>query len=214
MVAQGERKSTPETPGVVIGNHTNKYSAKNPAIRYLTNRWVDVLRRVIDEVAGGPTPPKSPLEVGAGEGVISRLLHDRFGRCVGLDLPDAGLRAEWRARPGPHYVHADAEQLPFADSQFDFVVCVEVLEHVQDPSRALTEIARVGSGDVLLSVPREPIFRGGNLLTGRYVKALGNTPGHVNHWSTPTFVSFVSHVATVRRVFKPLPWTVVWASLD
>jgi len=203
----------PETPGIVIGNHTQKYTAKNPAIRYLTNRWVDRLDETLARIGAEPKPPTSPLEVGAGEGVISQKLHTRFGRATGIDLPDAGLRAEWKTRPGPAYLHADAHRLPFRDNSFDLIVCVEVFEHLTDPQAGLAELARVGNGQLLLSVPREPIFRGCNLVTGRYVKDLGNTPGHLNHWSTAKFVQFVSKVAEVRAVSKPFPWSVVWATL-
>jgi len=65
----------------------------------------------------------------------------------------------------------------------------------------------------VLSVPREPIFRSCNLLAGRYVTDLGNTPGHLNHWSTRAFVRFVGTVAEVRAVATPFPWTVVWATV-
>jgi hypothetical protein len=65
----------------------------------------------------------------------------------------------------------------------------------------------------VLSVPREPIFRSCNLVAGRYVSDLGNTPGHLNHWSTRSFVRFVSRVAEVREVSTPFPWTTVWAVL-
>jgi ubiquinone/menaquinone biosynthesis C-methylase UbiE len=205
--------TAPETPGIVIGNHTAKYTAKNPAIRYLTNRWVDRLDEMLARIGAEPKPPTSPLEVGAGEGVISQKLHTRFGRATGIDLPDAGLRAEWKTRPGPSYLHADAHRLPFADNSFDLIVCVEVFEHLTDPEAGLAELARVGTNQLLLSVPREPIFRGCNLLTGRYPKDLGNTPGHLNHWSTAKFVQFVSKVAEVRAVSKPFPWSVVWATL-
>jgi ubiquinone/menaquinone biosynthesis C-methylase UbiE len=110
-------------------------------------------------------------------------------------------------------VHGDAQRLPFPDSSFDLIVCVEVLEHLLDPERGLQELARVGTKHLMLSVPREPIFRSCNLLTGRYVKDLGNTPGHFNHWSTRSFTRFVSQVAEVRLVSTPFPWTVVWATL-
>ncbi len=202
-----------ETPGVVIGNHTKKYTAKNPAIRYLTERWVARLDGIIEQTAHARHPSTTPLEVGAGEGVISQKLFTRYGSAVGIDLPDAGLREEWRSRPGPFYLHADAEQMPFNDNQFDLLVCVEVLEHLRDPEAGLRELARVSSRHLVLSVPREPIFRSCNLVTGRYVKDLGNTPGHLNHWSTSQFVKFVSRVATVRAVSKPFPWTIVWAEL-
>jgi ubiquinone/menaquinone biosynthesis C-methylase UbiE len=202
-----------ETPGVVIGNHTQKYTAKNPAIRWLTERFIDRLDGIFNAVATGPQPATRPLEVGAGEGVISQKLQQRFGTSVGLDLPDAGLREEWRLRPGPNYLHADAQRLPFRDDQFDLVVCVEVLEHLTDPMAGLRELARVTTRHLVLSVPREPLFRGSNLVTGRYVKDLGNTPGHLNHWSARSFQRFVGQVADVRRVETPYPWTIVWATV-
>jgi ubiquinone/menaquinone biosynthesis C-methylase UbiE len=205
----------PETVGVVIGNHTCKYTASNPAIRLLTERWVANLDRVFDQVSrdrSGP-PARRTLEVGCGEGVIAASMHRRWDEVVALDLPDAGLRADWRGVPGPRFLHASAHQLPFADGQFDVVVAAEVLEHLPDPARGLEEMARVGRRHLVLSVPREPVFRGCNLVAGRYLRDLGNTPGHLNHWSKRGFVRFVSQVAEVRDVTSPFPWTTIWATL-
>jgi len=213
-VATPAPEAAPETPGIVIGNHTHKYTAKNPAIRWLTERWVGNLERVMDKIAAETSGPDiQALEVGCGEGVISDKLHRRWPGSVGLDLPDAGLRADWKAYDGPHFLHADAHRLPFVDDKFDVIISVEVLEHLTDPEQGLREIARVGRGHIVLSVPREPIFRSCNFVAGRYVKDLGNTPGHLNHWSTRSFVKFVSQVADVRDVSKPFPWTTVWATL-
>jgi 2-polyprenyl-3-methyl-5-hydroxy-6-metoxy-1,4-benzoquinol methylase len=204
-----------ETPGIVIGNHVNKYSSRNPAIRWLTMRWVRRFEQFLDRAtACYDGEPERVLEVGCGEGIVAERLAQRWKRVMALDLPDARLRAEWQERPGPDYVHADAHQLPFADNQFDLVVSVEVLEHLTDPERGLAELARVARGSLVLSVPREPIFRGSNLLAGRYVRDLGNTPGHLNHWSTRSFVRFVNTVAKVEQVATPFPWTTVWATVD
>jgi len=203
----------PETVGVVIGNHTHKYTARNPAIRWLTERWVANLERVFAQVDGAPEPVRQALEVGCGEGVIAARLHDRWGQVTALDLPDAGLRADWRGVDGPRFLHANALELPFADDRFDVVVAAEVLEHLPDPDKGLREMARVGRRHLVLSVPREPIFRGCNLVAGRYVRDLGNTPGHLNHWSKRGFVRFVSQVAEIRAVTSPFPWTTIWATL-
>jgi ubiquinone/menaquinone biosynthesis C-methylase UbiE len=212
-VAQDQ--AVPETPDIVIGNTTLKYTAKNPAIRFLTERWVANLERVVEQVADDPLgEPKRVLEVGCGEGVIADKLHRRFGgEVVALDLPDAGLRSWWQKYPGPGYLHADAHHLPFEDDQFDLVVSVEVLEHLTDPVQGLRELTRVSRRHVIFSVPREPVFRGCNLVAGRYVRDLGNTPGHLNHWSKRSFTKFVGTVAEVKGVTSPFPWTTVWATV-
>ena len=197
---------------MVIGNHTAKYTAKNPAIRWLTSRFVERLDGLVGDIAADPRPATRPLEVGAGEGVISQRMQQRFGSCVALDLPDAGLRAQWRSRTGPASLHADAARLPFRDGAFDLVVCVEVLAHLRDPAAALRELARVSSRHLLLSVPHEPFFRASDLLTGRHVRDLGSTPGHLQHWTGAGFQRFVSTAANVRAVASPYPWTVVWAT--
>ncbi|HVM00233.1 MAG TPA: class I SAM-dependent methyltransferase [Egibacteraceae bacterium] len=208
----GERRA-PETPGVVIGNHHHKYTSTNPAIRYLTNRFLDRLEAMFDAVAV-ETPTARVAEIGCGEGEIAERLHGRWGNVTAVDLPDAGLRRQWATRPGPRFLHGDATRLPFADNTFDVLASVEVLEHLDDPVAGLHEYARVARRHLVLSVPREPVFRMGNLIAGRHVRAFGNTPGHLNHWSSPGFIRFVSTVGAVAGVTKPLPWTIVWVRLD
>lgn len=203
----------PETPGVVIGNHYHKYGGGNPLIRFLTNRFLGALDELLDDVAS-EGPVTRVLEVGCGEGEIAERLHARFGSVTALDLPDAGLRQLWTEHPGIGFLHADAHLLPFADDTFDLVVAVEVMEHLPEPAHGLEELARVARRHLVLSVPREPLFRAGNLFTGRHVRALGNTPGHLNHWSTPAFLRFVSTRAALRDVRLPLPWTAVRARVD
>jgi hypothetical protein len=51
------------------------------------------------------------------------------------------------------------------------------------------------------------------LLAGRYLRDLGNTPGHLNHWTRRGFTRLVAGVAEVREVTSPFPWTTIWASL-
>lgn len=200
-----------ESPGVVIGNHCHKYTTSNPLIRWLTQRFLDDLDELLDVVGSRVRSPRV-LEVGCGEGEIARRLHTRWADVVALDLPDPGLRGEWSQLSGPRFLHADAERLPFEDGTYDLVVCVEVLEHIPDPAAGLSELARVSKGGhMVLSVPREPLFRMGNFLTGRHLATFGNTPGHLNHWSSRGFLDFVGSAATVRTIKRPFPWTMLWA---
>jgi hypothetical protein len=48
-----------------------------------------------------------------------------------------------------------------------------------------------------------------NLARGRYVARLGNTPGHLQHWSTGAFQRLLATELDVRAVRTPLPWTQV-----
>jgi ubiquinone/menaquinone biosynthesis C-methylase UbiE len=155
--------------------------------------------------------PKVVLEVGAGEGHVSALLRERSpeSMIVAFDLPDPELTVGWADLRG---VFGSAERLPFRDRSVDLVLAIEVLEHVDDPARALAEIARVAKGPVLASVPREPLWRVLNVARGKYVRDGGNTPGHVQHWGRAAFVKLVAEHLEVRQVVSALPWTVVAAN--
>jgi hypothetical protein len=89
-----------------------------------------------------------------------------------------------------------------------------VLEHVPEPGATLAEMARVARRWLLVSVPREPLWRGLNLARGAYVRDLGNTPGHLNHWSRRAFVSLLARHGTVQEARSPLPWTMALVRVD
>jgi 2-polyprenyl-3-methyl-5-hydroxy-6-metoxy-1,4-benzoquinol methylase len=156
--------------------------------------------------------PGSILDVGCGEGVLTELWAQRLrnGRVVGIDLEDPELRAHWATREHPNleFVSGRAQELPFGPGDFDLVAAIESLEHVAEPHRMLEEMARVARGHLLVSVPREPAWRALNLIRGAYPRALGNTPGHVNHWTKPAFLDLVSGYGALVAVRSPLPWTV------
>lgn len=156
--------------------------------------------------------PGSILDVGCGEGVVTERVARLTGATtVGVDLGDDEMRAHWSEREarGLTFASASAYELPFEDGSFDCVCALEVLEHLERPRDALAEMARVANRTILVSVPREPLWRIAHLLAGRNVRALGNTPGHINHWSSSEFARLVSDYGSVRRVTRPFPWTVV-----
>ena len=143
----------------------------------------------------------------------AKRLGDR--RIVGIDLDDPLLHAEWAKRQAPNltYQVMKAENLPFADGEFDVATAIEVLEHVPDPEHTVAEMARVASGWLLVSVPREPLWRGLNMARGAYIKDLGNTPGHLNHWSKRSFVKLLSQHGDVVHARSPFPWTMLLVRL-
>lgn len=190
------------------GNTYDKYASTNP----VEQRMMAGFMRALDGMLADVRPARI-LEVGVGEGHVMTRVRERFpdAALVGLDLPDADLAASWRADALP-CMFGDATRLPFADATFDLVLAIEVLEHVPGPDAALAELARVCDGTLVASVPFEPIWRLGNMARRRYLRDLGNTPGHVNHWTRWGFGGFVGSRFRVDQVASPLPWTMVRAS--
>jgi ubiquinone/menaquinone biosynthesis C-methylase UbiE len=198
---------TVDREGTVTGNTYDKYGSTNPVVKRLMARFEGTLDELFTKAA-----PKSLLDVGCGEGVLTEQWAKRIdGRVVGIDLDDPQLHAEWEKRQAQNleYKVMKAENLPFADGEFDVASAIEVLEHVPDPEHTVAEMARVASGHVLVSVPREPLWRGLNMARGAYLKDLGNTPGHLNHWSKRSFVQLLSKHGQVIEARSPFPWTML-----
>jgi SAM-dependent methyltransferase len=83
------------------------------------------------------------LDVGCGEGQLSRRAAARGARVVGVD-PTAGQIETAAARSGGvTYVRGGAETLPFAAGAFDGVVICLTLEHLDPFEPAIVEVARV-----------------------------------------------------------------------
>ena len=190
---------------VPTGNTYDKYGSGNPVVKRLMAGFERHMFELLDQAS-----PKSILDVGCGEGVLTEQWADRTpGRVVGIDLDDPKLRREWERRERPNLTfHAgDGHSLPFGDGEFEAATAIEVLEHVPDPVGVLAEMARVSSRWLLVSVPREPLWRGLNMARGAYLRELGNTPGHLNHWSKRGFAELLRRYGEVVELRSPFPWT-------
>jgi len=193
--------------GVPTGNTYDKYASTNPIEQRMMRGFFAALDGHL-----APLAPTRILEIGVGEGIVTSRVVERFpdAHMVGLDLPDEELAADWNARD-LECAFGDAGRLPFPDDTFDLVLAIEVFEHLPEPAAAMAELARVGRDALVASVPFEPIWRIGNMVRGRYLGDLGNTPGHVNHWTHRGFTGLVAeHFDVVDRA-TPLPWTMVSA---
>jgi SAM-dependent methyltransferase len=191
---------------VPTGNTYDKYGSGNPVVKRLMARFESDMLDLLDQAQ-----PRSILDVGCGEGVLTEMWVDRLSpeRAVGIDLEDPKLEAEWRrrARPNLEFRTGLGDELPYGEGEFEAVTAMEVLEHVPDPAAVLAEMSRVASRWILVSVPREPLWRGLNLARGAYLRDLGNTPGHLNHWSKRSFAQLIRGYGEVAELRSPLPWT-------
>lgn len=198
--------STAAGPAVPTGNTYDKYGSANPVVRRLMAGFErDTFQLLIR------AQPSSILDVGCGEGVLTERWADHLpnGRVVGIDLDDPKLAEEWsqRSRPNLEFCAGTGDSLPYGDGEFEAATAMEVLEHVPDPDAVLREMARVASRWLIVSVPREPLWRALNMARGAYLRDLGNTPGHLNHWSKRRFADLLARHGELVELRSPFPWT-------
>ena len=118
-----------------------------------------------------PPPRRTTLEVGCGEGRVTRDLTARGHRVVAVDGSATLLRHAAEADPGGRYVRGDASSLPVADASVDIVVAYNTLMDFDDMPRAVSEIARVlERGAVFCICVTHPLFDTGS------VEDVGGTP--------------------------------------
>jgi SAM-dependent methyltransferase len=206
-VETGQRLSRESTvPEVEGGNVYDKYGTRNPIERRLVRGFLDQLERLVDR-----TGAREAHEIGCGEGELSIRLARRGLRVRGTDVSPAviaeacrradaaGVAIDFRAAP--------VEALDRETDAAELIVCCEVMEHLEDPGGALAKVAALARPWAIVSVPREPLWRLLNLARLAYVPALGNTPGHLNHWSRRGFIGFLERRLDVVEIATPTPWT-------
>jgi len=185
-----------------LGNVYDKYNTRNPVARKLVRGFLAQMQELLRTLT-----PCRILDLGCGEGIITEHLAKRFPgvALVASDVDFAFLRRRVARNKTPVVVNALPE-LCFRTGSFDLVVLVEVLEHLSFPEASLKAIQEISSGHVLISVPHEPLWRLSNMLRLRYLAQLGNTPGHVNHFSAGKFQALLSRHFEIVSLVKPFPW--------
>jgi len=191
--------------GIVAGNIYPKYLTKNPVARYLTNGFLNSLDRLVASI-----DPSSVHEVGCGEGyLISRFANDKR-ILMGSDFSEQVIQEarQLSINSEINFKVASVYELTTEDSA-SLILCCEVLEHLEFPERALDILAGIANPYLIASVPQEPLWHILNILRGNYLGSLGNTPGHLQHWSKNGFLRFLEKRFELLNIETPFPWTMV-----
>ncbi|GLI45420.1 class I SAM-dependent methyltransferase [Methanoculleus bourgensis] len=166
------------------GNYYNKYESNNPAVQVLMREYFKDLDEIIisikDEIS-------LALEVGCGEGYVTQHIQNLGIPIKGTDISSRVISIAQQNNPSIHFSECSVYDLQSLGEIYDLVLANEVLEHLVDYNTAIEEMKKAAGKYLFFSIPNEPYFRLANILRLKYLKDLGNTPGHINHWSVHGF---------------------------
>lgn len=195
--------------GVVYGNAFDKYSSRNPIVRAFMNGFDKSLSDLIQKAN-----PSSIHEIGCGEGYWTMRLHKKGIETKGSDFSSeviaiAQKNAIEQSVPSTLFSVKSIYDLKPEHDHADLIICCEVFEHLESPEQALEILKTLVGTHLIVSVPREPIWRLMNMARGKYITDLGNTPGHIQHWSKTSFVNLIQKHFEIIDINTPLPWTML-----
>mgnify|MGYP000352322874 CR=1 FL=1 len=149
---------------------------------------------------------KRILDIGCGIGIYSEKFFKEGAEVYGIDIDPENIEKAKKIFPGIHFEIAQAEKLPFKDNFFDVVFLHEVLEHVEDDKKAISEALRVlkPGGKIIIFVPNRlfPFETHGIYIGRKYL--FGNIP-FINWLPTKIRNIFCPHVRVYSvKVLKKL----------
>lgn len=186
----------------VISNNYKKHANKNPLMKLVVSNFLNDVKQLIDSL-----DVNNILDVGCGEGFVINFLGTKD--VIGFDISENALAIAKIRNPTFDFCRGDIYNLPVNKNNFDLVMVLEVLEHLEEPEKAINEIKRASKKYCIFSVPNEPYFKIMNILRCKNLNRFGNDIEHAQNWSADKFVVLLKKHFDVIDVKKPFPWTLV-----
>ena len=214
QIDKSQLKATPE-----LEDFAHKYTEEGQGKvgKMLLDNYFTSVESLFNESHIAQRASATAVEIGCGEGFSTQRLRTILPETIHLsasEFVEELVPSAQERNPNVPIIQESIYETTHADNSFDLVFLLEVLEHLDHPDAALKELARIlkPDGFLILGVPREPMWCALNLARGKYITRLGNTPGHLNHWSTAALKQTISsQFGPVLAQRTPLPWTQVLA---
>ncbi len=147
------------------------------------------------------------VDIGCGEGItlekIHRLFPDR--KVLGIDILPENI--DICRQQGCNIKQGDVYKLPLPSESVDFVLFMEVIEHLKDSEIAIQEIRRVlvPGGRLVLVFPNDKVFKIARILTLKFQEATYD-PGHVRQWKPYDMRNFLNNEGFTPAFLRNIPF--------
>ncbi len=187
-------------------SNLKKYYSKNPLKKICVKLFTEKIVKTISRLK-----IKNILDAGCGEGFIIRKVLKNIPdiKINGLDMNQDSIQFAKKILPNCKFTQGDIINMPYNNNSYDLIIALEILEHLKSPELALQELKRVTNNYCLISVPLEPYFSLGNLLSGKNIKQFGKEPEHLQLWNKKQIVNLVSQYFNILSVNVSFPWTII-----
>ncbi len=192
---------------IITGNYFNKYESQNPLYKKLMDNFMD---NMLTSIKSKGYDELNILETGCGEGHLANILLDGLQNVnyKGFDIENDIVNEAKQNCPNADIKVGSIYELDeYLAKKYQFVITSEVFEHLETPDKAAESLMKLNTDFFIITVPREPVWRMLNLMRLKYVKDLGNTPGHLQHWSKSSFKKFLDKYFKVEEIKSVFPWT-------
>lgn len=181
-----------------------KYKTKNPLKFFIIKKFIE---NILTEVEN--KNPGKILDIGGGEGILAELIEKKLNKKVNIldiDKEDIFFAKKYFNKT---VIYGNLYNLPFLSNSYDMVICLEVLEHIENLEKSLEEIKRISSKNIILSVPNSFLFRIGNIVSFKNLRRLGESPDHKNYFNIKKINSLISQYFTVEKIICSSVWIII-----
>lgn len=196
--------------------HPQSLKANN---RNIIIRWLEQQRRRSFLKFVNAQPTDHIADIGCETGFMVHALAPKTAKVVGIDIDEAMLELAREAahHPNVEFKTSDLYQLDLPDAHFDKVICSEVLEHIPEVERAISELIRITKpgGYIYISLPNDSLI----LFTKRLLRLFRVTwllqglseqiaIGHVRVYTKANFLQLLQSIpgAKAQRAFYNPPF--------